>query len=105
MYSLIDYAYAAITVIFIIIALKFVISVGDEYYIPRSKKKPADTLNGLTKLGKLLYKLKGMSAEKKVRIIHPIGFIIFILMIIASIPICLFKDATIFDILNEFTLI
>jgi hypothetical protein len=80
-------------------------SVGDEYYIPSTKKKPDDALNGLTKLGRLLYKLKGMNDKKKVRILHPIGFIVFILMMIAAIPLCLFKPFTIFDILDEFTLI
>jgi hypothetical protein len=105
MYSFIDYIYGAIIVIIILGVIRFVISVGDEYYIPSSKKKPDDALNGLTKLGRLLYKLKGMNDKKKVRILHPIGFIVFILMMIAAIPFCLFKPFTIFDILSEFTLI
>jgi hypothetical protein len=42
----------------------------------------------LTKLGKLLCKVKGMNDKKKVRILHPIGFIVFILMMIAAIPLC-----------------
>ena len=60
---------------------------------------------GLTKFGILLYKLKCVTDNKKVRILHPIGFIVFILMMIASVPICLFSEATIFDILKEFTLL
>jgi len=61
--------------------------------------------NGLTKFGKFLYKVKGVTDNRKVRVLHPIGFITFIIMLIASIPICLFTEATIFDILKEFTLI
>jgi hypothetical protein len=60
---------------------------------------------GLTKFGILLYKVKGVTDTKKVRILHPIGFIVFISMMIASIPICLFSEATIFDIFKEFTFI
>ena len=83
--------------------LRLFISVGDEYYIPTNKK--TSNMNGLTKFGKILYKLKGVTDDRKVRVLHPIGLIVFILMMIASIPICLFKEVTIFDILNEFTLI
>ena len=60
---------------------------------------------GLTKFGILLYKLKGVTDNKKVRIVHPIGIFVFVFMLIGSIPICLFSEATIFDILKEFTLV
>lgn len=59
----------------------------------------------LTKFGILLYKLKGVTDNKKVRIVHPIGIFVFVFMLIVSIPICLFSEATIVDILKEFTLI
>lgn len=59
----------------------------------------------LTKFGVLLYKLKGVTDNKKVRIVHPIGIFVFVVMLIVSIPICLFSEATIVDILKEFTLI
>lgn len=85
----------------IIGVIRLLISTGDEYYTPTQKV----STEGLSKLGKLLYKVKGMNDKKKVRILHPIGFIVFILMMIAAIPLCLFKPFTIFDILDEFTLI
>ena len=62
-------------------------------------------MKGLTKFGRFLYKLKGVTDDRKVRVLHPIGFIVFIFMMIASIPICLLKEVTIFDILKEFILI
>lgn len=95
------YLYLAVVVAIIIGVFRLLISTGDEYYIPT----PKVSTEGLTKLGRLLYKLKGMNDKKKVRIIHPLGFIVFILMMIASIPLCLFKPFTIFDILDEFTLV
>ena len=105
MYSYIDYIYGVVTVIVILGVFRLFISTGDEYHIPSTNKKLDDSLNGLTKLGRLLYKLKGMNDKKKVRILHPIGCIVFILMMIIAIPLCLFKPFTIFDILTEFTLL